>query len=106
LIKKFSEGRNQMDIDGRAAGKGMAVDLIREAFAALAADFAAVDHKAALEALGRIELTIADALAEFRLHTGQGTVPYDAAFDAMLEVVSTLIEEARHAVQATGKPVT
>jgi hypothetical protein len=78
-----------MVIDGRSAGKGMAVDLIREAFAALAADFAAVDHKAALEALGRIELTIADALAEFRLQTGQGTVPYVAAFDAMLEVVSS-----------------
>lgn len=94
-----------MVIDGRSIGQRMAVTLIGEVFSMLAADFAAGDRDGALAALGRIELTIADALADFRLQTAERTrTVYDEAFDAMIETISTLVEDARNAVQASGKP--
>lgn len=88
-----------MVIDGRDAGRGMAINLICSAFSTLALDFAAIDRGGALEALARIELTIADALADFREKTGEGARPYDDAFAAMLDAVSTLVAESREAVK-------
>jgi len=92
-------------IDGNAAGRGMGANLVARAFCELALDFAALDRTAALAALARIELTIADALADFRLQNPEGTLAeYDDAFYAMLDTVSTLVEDARDAVQSPGKP--
>ena len=91
-----------MVIDGRDVGKGMALNLIGQAFSALAADFADVDHEGALASLVRIELSIADALTDFRLKSPEGTDVYDAAFEAMLQSISMLVEDARDAVKARG----
>lgn len=93
-----------MVTDGRGVGKGMAISLISDVFTALAVDFATVDHEAALRALARIEISIADALTDFRQQTSEGIVEYDTAFEAMLESISTLVKDAGAAVQAASKP--
>jgi len=93
-----------MVLDGRSIGERMAINLMGDVFSALAVDFAAVDRDATLRALGRIELAIEDALADLRLQAPERTGPYSDAFEAMLDTVSTLVENARDAVQASGKP--
>jgi len=104
LIEELLEGGTKMVIDGRSVGERMAINLMGDVFSALAVDFATVDREAALKALGRIELSIADVLTDFRQKTSEGIGEYDAAFDAMLETISALVENARDAVQSRGKP--
>ncbi len=93
-----------MVIDGRAVGKAMAISIISDVFSAIAVDFADIDRDRALASLARIELSIADALTDFRMKSPEGTVVYDAAFDAILQSISTLVEDARNAVKARGGP--
>lgn len=89
-------------IDGREVGQRMAINLMSDVFSAMAVDFAARDRENALASLARIELSIADAIADFREQSGKGTVAYDEAFAAMVETISTFVEGARDAVQALG----
>ena len=93
-----------MAVDGWNAGRDMAVELIQRAFNELAVSFAAADQSSALAALARVELLIADSLTEFRQWSGNNSAVYNDAFEAMVYTVSTLVEDAREAVQNAGKP--
>jgi hypothetical protein len=87
-------------------GVRWAISLMNKAFIELALDFADIDRRAAITALSRVELLVADELAAFREKNPErdGSDDIDFTLAAVLDEIGLFVEESRDAVKRGRKP--